>query len=371
MDESVTIVSEFQVNDFITLKLKHIESEDEYDDNWETVIYIKGERFNQCSFLLINIPIGGIKSFDEIKSIDEAAERLGVAAEGPDGRYKYNVTHEVEFWGHCSNLQVWVEYNYDTRLLRMDLAFPLLRRLTEIGDTVAKKVFKEEIVKRFLSGHPSVMKYLFEELYLGYLDEGEYDFLFKEFKARGIEGDFVTYENHIVGFITDSVYGKSLYLSSSSEVFTEHEILFDIRINDITKIQGLNKLTDLAVLNISGHEITEIKGLDNLTNLKELSLSSNQISEIKGLEHLTNLKKLYLSANQISEIKGLDKLINLENLWLSKNKITEIKGLENLKNLKVILLDFNPVLKIKSFNLGTNGQEYVKFCRNKKKEDYK
>jgi len=111
MNKSVSIVSEFQVTDFITLKLEHIESEDQYDDNWETVIYIKDKRFNQCSFLLINIPVDEIKSIDEIESIDEAAERLGVDAEGPDGMYRYKISPEVEFWGHCSNLQVWAEYN--------------------------------------------------------------------------------------------------------------------------------------------------------------------------------------------------------------------------------------------------------------------
>ncbi len=47
-----------------------------------------------------------------------------------------------EFWGHCSNLQAWAEYGYDTRLLHPNLAFPLLEKLATVGDPIAKKVFK-------------------------------------------------------------------------------------------------------------------------------------------------------------------------------------------------------------------------------------
>lgn len=407
MDESVTIVSEFQVTGFITLKLEHIESEDEYDDNWETVIYVKGERFDQCSFLLINIPIDGIKSFDEIESIDEAAERLDIEAEGPDGRYKYKISPEVEFWGHCSNLQVWAEHNYDTRLLRMDLAFPLLRRLTEVRDIVAKKVFKEEIVKRFLSGHPAVMRFLFEGLYLEILDEEEYDYLIKELKARGIEGDFVIYGDRIIGFMDR----KTLVLSQRhlAEITANPSFIID----DIPEIKGLEKLADLETLYLDGHNISEIKGLENLKKLKdlnlrgnqimeikgldnlkkleELDLSSNQIKEIKGLknlinlkklylqgnkiievtglENLANLKELYLSVNQINEIQNLDNLINLEELWLDKNQITKIEGLNNLKKLREIMLYNNPIPELKKLKFGTNGQKYIEYCKKQKKEN--
>ena len=109
------ILSEFKINEFLTLKLQ----------DYKTIIYVKGQEFIQCKHLLLNIPINEISSFDEIQSIDEASESLN-DTEIIDAK----IPPMVEFWGHCSNLQVWAEYNYNTQLLHSNLAFPLLKKLT-------------------------------------------------------------------------------------------------------------------------------------------------------------------------------------------------------------------------------------------------
>jgi len=82
---------EFEVNNYITLKLEH----------GETNIYIKNEFFNQCKFLLIEIPSNNISKFDEIMSIDEAAKVLDHSMED-QGKDIIGVRPETEFWGHCS-----------------------------------------------------------------------------------------------------------------------------------------------------------------------------------------------------------------------------------------------------------------------------
>ena len=41
--------------------------------------------------------------------------------------------------------------------------------------------------------------------------------------------------------------------------------------------------------NLSHNKITKIQGLETLTNLQILNLSYNKITEIQGLETLTNL----------------------------------------------------------------------------------
>lgn len=137
---------EFKVNEYITLKL----------ERGKTNIYVKDQLFNQCKFLMLNIPVSKISSFDEIESIDEAAEKLDASLEATS----QNIDPETEFWGHCSNLQAWEENNYNTRLLHRNLAFPLLKRLFEVGDPNAIRVFKEEICKRLESGNPVVLQYL-------------------------------------------------------------------------------------------------------------------------------------------------------------------------------------------------------------------
>ena len=129
------VLKEFVVNNYIKLQL----------EEEKTVIYVGNREFWHCTFLLLNIPIEKISSFDEIESIDEVSQRLDKSLEMNQGQ----IPPEVEFWGHCSNLQIWTEYDYDARLLHSNLAFPLLRELTKFGDPQAKKVFKDEILNDF------------------------------------------------------------------------------------------------------------------------------------------------------------------------------------------------------------------------------
>ena len=146
----------FAINNFLELRL----------ENSHTNIYVKGKHINQCKFLLLNLDIDQIKSNYEINSIDEAVEKLDRSMEYyPNSTYL--ITPEEEFLGHCSNLHAWYENNYNSQLIHSNLAFPLLKELTKAGDFIAKKVFKEEIAKRFESGYLITIQYL---LFNGYLD---------------------------------------------------------------------------------------------------------------------------------------------------------------------------------------------------------
>ena len=84
-------MKKFKVSEHITLKL----------ENGNTNIYVDGEYFYHCKFLLLNIPIENISDFDDIKSIDEAAERLDRSLE-EGSRKEIQIPPEAEFWGHCS-----------------------------------------------------------------------------------------------------------------------------------------------------------------------------------------------------------------------------------------------------------------------------
>ncbi|MHA2009272.1 MAG: Rab family GTPase [Promethearchaeota archaeon] len=153
------ISPEFKVNKYLILRL---------EDN-RTNIYINGKLFAQCKFLLFSTPTDRVEELNDFESIDEAAEKLDSSLERSE-LYKYDLTPETEFWGHCSNLQAWYENNYDTRIIHRNLGFPLLKALVRAGDPLAKKVFKEEIALRFESGHPSVVSFLILQNYLKYLD---------------------------------------------------------------------------------------------------------------------------------------------------------------------------------------------------------
>lgn len=147
---------EFTVNEYISLKLERN----------KTNIYVGGELFNQCKYVLLRKIVYEIEDFlEDIDSVDDLAEYLDHSLEGPDPE-PIDIPPETRFWVHCSNMQVWAENNYDTRSLHRNLAFPLLKRLTEIGVPLAKKVFKKEVAKRFTTCHYPVMKFLIREEYL-------------------------------------------------------------------------------------------------------------------------------------------------------------------------------------------------------------
>jgi len=356
---------EFKVNDYVTLKLEYIEGDIDVIPGWSTVIYVKGKRFKQCKYLLLNIPVDDISSFDRIQSVDEAEEEVRnrfLKKYGKDYWVDYNeddesvekIPPEVEFWGHCSNMQVWYESNYDTRLLHRWLAFPLLKELTEAGDPVAKKVLKEEIAKRYTSGHPSVVGFLKNEGYLEYLTPEEIGAIIDELKSKKVKTEYVTYKGRVCVFVINNKLN-----------------LRNCGITDINDIKGLNSLKDLKELDLSYNQIIEIKGFENLENLEFLGLNNNRISEIKRLKNLQNLKTLFLQDNQITEIRGLKNLQNLHNLWLINNKITKIKGLEDLYKLNVLGLKGNPIPRyiidelggLDSLGRAKGAKNFVEYCK--------
>ncbi|MBD3253693.1 MAG: hypothetical protein GF383_01295 [Candidatus Lokiarchaeota archaeon] len=169
---------EFVVNDYISLKL----------EGSNTNVYVKGEKFTQCMRLLITIPYEKISLYNHIESIDEAIEVHNKSlfqnrvVTGPEARPFRGIRHKIspleEFQGHCSNIQAWAENDYNTCILHSNIAFPLLKRLTEVGDPKAKRIFKEEIARRFAKGNLNVRKFLKARGYMNFLSKEEMVTLF-------------------------------------------------------------------------------------------------------------------------------------------------------------------------------------------------
>lgn len=289
------MLKEYKINDYITLKLENRFTSQQgivgsilgwvakniyvpFKDI-QTFIYVNGKKFRQCRFLLLDIPIDKMEVQDNIDSIDEASETLDHSLEFLDG-YILNITPDTEFWAHCSNLQAWVENDYDTRLLHSNLAFPLLKKLTEAGDPKAKSVFKEEIVNRFTSGYKNIMKYLINENYMDYFEKEETRIILENMKNKDIQ--CVCYRDKICGIVDNG----SLDLSRKGII-------------SIEKIEGLKDLQNLVELDLSHNRIREIDGIDSLVNLENLNLSYNYIIELKRLGTLTKLEKLNLWFNPI------------------------------------------------------------------------
>lgn len=57
---TIITAKEFEINKYLKLKL----------EGGRTNIYVKGRKFQQCMYLLLNIPVDRIEEYDEIESID-------------------------------------------------------------------------------------------------------------------------------------------------------------------------------------------------------------------------------------------------------------------------------------------------------------
>lgn len=153
-------LEDFYINDHLILRA----------EKGRINIYVGGEKFKTCKFLPIKIDLNDEEQMQaqaEARSIDELESTFGdVSQKPPTGLFIWE-----EMQAHASNLQVWAEHDYSTNLLHRSLAFPLLRKLTELGDETAARVFRREVKKRFLSGYPPVQEYLHEEGYLKFLSK--------------------------------------------------------------------------------------------------------------------------------------------------------------------------------------------------------
>ena len=160
----------FEINNYLTLKL----------ENNKSIIYVNNKKFIQCKYLLLNNQAYKAEVKKHNTNIDRIAESLDNSLEIPEEN-EFQIPVETEFWAHCSNLQAWADNGYDTQILHSNLAFPLLKRLTEVGDPLAKEVFKKEIIERFRDGNQlSVMTFLVKEGYLDYLSWDESTSLYEE-----------------------------------------------------------------------------------------------------------------------------------------------------------------------------------------------
>lgn len=360
------VSKKFRINQYLTLKLE----ED------KTIIYIEEESFRQCKYLLLNIPIKDITFVNELESIDEASEKLSHDLEPSDEFSRVNeIPPEIEFWGHCSNLQVWYENDYDTKLLHSNLAFPLLKKLTEVGDPLAKKVFKEEIAKRYNTGVESVRTYLENRNYLNYLTKEEFyslldteydlikeleeltykDWLKIEIKNGEVIG--LTHHGEKLTQFPDPIRKlnglQKLDLSFNlikrvPEWIGELESLRQLYLNHNKLIKlpdSIGELKKLEVFEAIDNELTNLpESIGNLKSLKKLNLFNNKLKEMpSSIGGLTRLEELDLHENNIDSIpESIGGLKNIKTLNLGKNELKSIPGtLGNLSFLETLILNEN------------------------------
>lgn len=353
---------EFKVNKHITLKL----------EDKKTVLYINEKEFKHCKFLLILDPAGNEK-YNNVNSIDEISKDLSTALEKQLKPEDLGITTEQEFLAHCSNLQTWVENKYNTQILHSNLAFPLLKKLTEVGDHLAKAVFKEEIAKRLESGYPNTIKFLIDERYIDFLEKEELYFsLLNPNDAEVILLiDKLLTKDTIRPAVSIEAEGMPLhyYVVKDKRVIALHLEYMRIHKFPLDTVEKIAKLTSLQILELCHTDIEGIpESFSNLQQLKKLNLSEifiggkfpeaitkissletinlsrNYISSVPiEIENLKNLKELHLELNQLETLpNSITNLSSLEILNLEGNKLKELpKSIGDMKNIKKLILARN------------------------------
>ena len=164
------------LNDY--LKLKY--------ENGQSNVYVEDNYFRQCAYLLINIAKDEIEDFDEIVSIDDVENKLSHELHGVSNiqrkKKNYGIDPKQEFIAHCSNMQAWVENDYNTQILHRTIAFPLLKKLVEVGDPKAKRAYKEELAHRLESNELNVVLFLIKNKNLKDLNEEELEMIIDNMK---------------------------------------------------------------------------------------------------------------------------------------------------------------------------------------------
>ncbi|MHA1985922.1 MAG: leucine-rich repeat domain-containing protein [Promethearchaeota archaeon] len=341
-------MKEFKINKYLTLKLV----------DRKTIIYVNERLFQQCYSVKLNIPVDKSNKFDNVESIDEAVDKLGSV---DDEKWReLDVDPEMEFWAHCSNLQAWVENDYDTRLIHSNLAFPLLKKLYERGDPIAKRVFKNEVIKRFKSGYPNVIYFLTCEGYIDPLSKNERDQAFKDFNYDYLKNDLSYDSLKLLEFLIDLDAPKYTETLLKEHVFT---LLNDSYVDtEIIKflvnydLMGLFTKEELESLHVNKVVIefpfnNQIQPeIGYLTALDELTIySENMVLELPDtLGNLIQLKKLHLrGCNNVKELpQTISKLKNLKSLSLPyySSYIPEwIGNLTNLEKLDISAENFKKV----------------------------
>ncbi|MFX1240709.1 MAG: hypothetical protein ACFFA7_05620 [Promethearchaeota archaeon] len=332
------MTKEFKINQYLTIKL----------ENDKTVIYISGERFRQCKYLLLINPQENENSL-EIKSVDQASENLTSVLEREIKPIELGITPEQEFWGHCSNIQAWVENNYDTRLLHSNLAFPLLEELSKQGDLGAKRAFKEEIAKRLKDMY--VLDFFREEGYLSYLNQEElFMALLKPEEVNAmIEISNLTHQKYAVNF-DDHNRSKNIFYEDGG-----HVTKLEIDLNDLCPSlpKQLEKFAKLLTLKIRIYTNKEkyVKFDTYMEGLKALDIQVfNEVFLPDNLNMFPNLRVLKISgefedAHQkvvlLSNLKSMGNLKNLEELIITNVRFEEIPNNISEKLEWLIIRDTN------------------------------
>ncbi|MFX1574078.1 MAG: hypothetical protein ACFFB0_15145 [Promethearchaeota archaeon] len=148
--EKISIRNNYRkVNEYISVQ--------RYESESKIIIYVKNEP-------LITIPSQRFPSLEYIlRGINENLVRH-------KNPLKNNKTEKL-FEKLLLSLENWSKNDYDIHLLHYEIAFPLLKKLKEIGSTKFQIIFQQEILKMYSIDSSEIKDYLRQEGYLNLIGD--------------------------------------------------------------------------------------------------------------------------------------------------------------------------------------------------------
>jgi hypothetical protein len=129
---------------------------------------------------------------------------------------------------------------------------------------------------------------------------------------------------------------------------------------DYSFLSHLEKLTDITITNGDITNCNFVNSLSNPDNIKRLGMENNNISSLEGIEKLTNLKFLYIENNEISDLSPLLPLDDLAVVTLSDNPISDLTPLNDMQNVD----EYGNVLMIQADNIDMTDNEVWNYINN-------
>lgn len=80
------------------------------------------------------------------------------------------ISPEEEFWGYCSNLQAWVENDYNTLIISKNIGFPILLELSRRDIARFNLKLKKELIERIKTGGLKTILYFLADTETNYLN---------------------------------------------------------------------------------------------------------------------------------------------------------------------------------------------------------
>ncbi|MHA1747114.1 MAG: leucine-rich repeat domain-containing protein [Promethearchaeota archaeon] len=321
-------------------------------------IFINDEELMICRFVPLAIPKKELPKFKDIESINDIIDHLDHSIEyyGSEAWEELSVEEreELDFFVNCSNLQAWVEHDYNTRLLDYRLSFPILKKLAKKGDEYARMRFKEELIERYKHGSEEVQDFILESYDLRE-ELGEEFYGMYEPNTAEITKVVDKNKRYYARYEDFDITSLGLQMESRDELALLPTVSRLPKLTALTLKLPPHSIKDVECLkNLQTLEFLEIKLCNakplleiatSLTNLKRLKIYTHeQFHFPKEAGSLANLTELRIGGDFKEFPRNISKMRSLKELELQGSKYEAIsKEIGHLTNLEELVIEyFNP-----------------------------